>query len=120
MPLHDILPPIEISNAIFFYLAGGLFGLFTLLFGYLYKIQKKPLSSFQILERCNFNDAKKTALQFSYYGKKIFKNEVIKGKFLLLEERLNVYKYIKNRTILPQELVESIKELLEEARENHA
>jgi len=118
MPLHDILPPIEISDHDFLYIVGVVFGVIVLVV-YFYRVGKrKILSSFQILELCDFKDAKKTAFQFSYYGKKVFKNEGTKAKFLELEERLKGYKYAKETTPLPQPLEDEIKELLKEVKEN--
>ena len=119
MPLHDILPPIAISDHSFVYIFGFMLGVIALVV-YFYRLRKKQtLSPSQILEQCDFNDAKKTALQFAYYGRKIFKDEVKEARFLALNERLKSYKYGKNRTAMPQELEESIKELLEEVRAEH-
>jgi hypothetical protein len=105
----------------FFYLAGFvLLGLFIFIFKYLYKRDKKDAKYYlYILEECDFKDAKKTSLQFSYYGKYIFTDEVTKEKFSKLKKRLKKYKYIQNPTTLPQNLEDNIKQLLQQARKHH-
>jgi len=119
MPLHDILPPIEMSDATFLYIFGLLFVVLLLLFRYLYKKRKKPLTPFQILELCNFNDAKKTAFQLSYYGEVLSKEEKLKSKFIALKEKLEPYKYTKDTMPLPQKLADEFNELLEHLRDTN-
>ena len=123
MPLNDILPPTEISDYFFLYLAMAIFflvgGSFFIV-KYFYNKTKKGLRYYlKILENCDFRDAKKTALQFSYYGKGIFTDEQTNPKFLALEEKLKKYKYIQNITAMPKELEEEMITLLKEKRENH-
>jgi hypothetical protein len=119
MPIHDILPPIEIDDYTYLYVVGFILVLLAL-FILLYKTEKKGTKYYlRILDKCDFNDAKKTALQFSYYGKSIFIDEVTKTRFLKLKERLEYYKYIKNTTTLPQHLEDDIKQLIKQARVNH-
>jgi len=119
MELHDILPPLEISDYGFLYILGLIFGVLVI-FIYFYKKRKRQtLTPLQILESCNFNDAKKTTSQFSYYGKTLFKEDKLLI-FLELNKSLEPYKYTKETTSLPQKLVDEIKELLRQVREEHA
>ncbi len=122
MPLHDILPPIEMIDYTFLYIVGFvLLVLFMLVVKRLYKTEKKDaLYYLHILEACDFKDAKKTALQFSYYGKRIFTDTPTKEIFIKLQQKLTPYKYIQNTIALPPHLEESIKELLRQVREHHA
>ena len=122
MPLHDILPPLEIADYFWAYLAMALLvmlGVLGLLIPYLLK-KKKAISPVTILEQCDFNDAKKTSLQFSHYGKTIFTDALTKPKFVALEEKIKKYKYIQHMTPLPKALEDDIKKLLKEKRDNHA
>jgi len=122
MSLHDILPPIELRDYTFIYILFGLFLviLSTLLYKHFFKKVKKDAKYYlNILEKCDFKDAKKTALQFSYYGKYIFIDEVRKARFLELTESLKPYKYIENLTSTPQKLENDIKKLLEQERESY-
>lgn len=124
MPLNDILAPVEISDYFFVYLTMTIFflvgGSFCIV-KYFYNKKKKGVRYYlKILENCDFRDAKKTALQFSYYGKSIFTDELTQPKFLALEEKLKKYKYIQNITAMPKELEDEIKKLLKEKRDNDA
>jgi len=121
MELHDILPPIEIMNYTFFAISLFVLGIITLLLKYLFKREKKDAKYYlNILEQCNFQDSKKTALQFSYYGKLIFIDEETQVQFLELEEKMKHYKYIQHSSILPQDLEDKILQLLQQAKEQYA
>jgi len=121
MSLHDILPPIQIHDYTFFYMGLGLLGLCAVIFKRFYKRQKKDINYYlHILDHCDFQDAKKTALQFSYYGRRIFINEEEKAQFSELQQRLERYKYIQLSTAIPLDLEDDIKQLLQQARQYHA
>ena len=124
MELHDILPPLEIVDPVYLYLVGllflGLLGLLVFVVRQIWKrLKKKSHYHLDILEKCDFKDAKKTARQFSYYGKYLFSDEVFKPQFLALKQRLNRYKYIQDLTEIPQELEDEIKQLLHQIRVHH-
>ena len=121
MTLHDINPPIEMVNETLLYVLGAVvFGVFVLLFRYFYQKRKKTTHALDILKRCDYQDAKKTALQFSYYGKKLFLKPKEKAHFITLQKELERYKYLPLTTPLPKALEASIKKLLEQQSTHHA
>ena len=122
MILHDVLPPIQSDVNPFFYLgAFASFGVLAYLLFRFYKREKRGTThDLQILEQCDLDDAKKTALQFSYYAKRLCKHAEEKAHLATLQEQLNAYKYIENTRVLPAHIQKDIAHFLQKIKEQHA
>jgi len=118
MELHDIFPEVPIVEySLYSFLALCLLGLVLLYVLYcVLKNRRKKLQPLHILERYNANDAKQTAQQISYYGKKLAKSEAQKQNLASLEVKLEHYKYLKTSEPLSTELQEEIEIFLKSIR----
>ena len=121
MHLHGILPPLEVVDYAYLYLFGAILVLGSLLYfiykRFIYTPKKGRTYYLRLLEQCDFQDAKKTALQFSYYGQMIFTKQ--QAQFQAIQSKLEPYKYLKNSPTLPKELQKEITQILQDARQNH-
>jgi len=118
MELHDIFPEVPIVEySLYIFLTFCLIGivLLTLLYKFL-KNRRKKIQPLHILKRYNTNDAKQTAQQISYYGKELAKSETQKQSLVLLEEKLERYKYLKTSEPLSTEMQEEIKQFIHSIR----
>jgi hypothetical protein len=118
MQLHDIFPKVPIEEYSFYsFLAVILGGLALIYLLYrVFKHRQKKMHPLHILEHYNPNDAKKTAHQLSYYGKKLAKSEVQKQHLFTLEKKLTTYKYLKTSHPLSNELQKEIELFLNSIR----
>jgi hypothetical protein len=114
MELHDIFPEVPIVEySLYSFLALCLLGLVLLYVLYcVLKNRRKKLQPLHILEHYNANDAKQTAQQISYYGKKLAKSEVQKQSLTTLEAKLEHYKYLKTSEPLSTEVQKEIERFI--------
>jgi len=118
MQLHDILPPIEVTDYTLFYVLISMFFIIGLLYLLVKRFVKKDENYYlNMLENCDFEDGKKTAFQFSYYGKTAFKNEDTKEKYLSIKQKITKYKYTKNSSAILPHIEEEIKKLIKQQRD---
>jgi hypothetical protein len=121
MKLHDIFPEVPIVEySLYAFMGVTLLGLGFLYFFYRLFIHKqKRIHSLQILEQYNPKDAKYTAYQISYYGKKLAKNEIQKKYLTSLELKLNHYKYLQTSSTLSQSLQKEIEIFIQLLKGKH-
>ena len=121
MQLHGILPPLEVVDYTYLYLFGAILVLGSLLYfiykRFIYTPKKGTAYYLRLLEQCDFQDAKKTALQFSHYGQMIFTKQ--QAQFQAIQSKLEPYKYLKNSPELPKKLQKEITQILQDTRQNH-
>jgi len=114
MELHDIFPAIKVTHYTL-YVILGMFVLFVFFFVH-YAVRKKKKKNrsyyIHILKKYHQEDAKHTAYLFSYYGKKIVKDETQKALLSTINQSLYEFKFIQEQQTVPKNIRHQIEHFL--------